>query len=56
MQSSCVFILEMRAEAMHGSISMHMCSRNNILSRSAQILFVIGTAFAMHVNARSSNY
>ena len=26
-------------------------SRNKILPRSAQILFVIGTAFAMHVNA-----
>ena len=31
-------------------------SRNKILPRSAQILFVIGTAFAMHVNARSSNH
>ena len=31
-------------------------SRNKILPRSAQILFVIRTAFAMHVNARSSNH
>ena len=33
-----------------------LCSRNKILPRSAQILFMIGTAFAMHVNARSSNH
>ena len=33
-----------------------LCSRNKILPRSAQILFVVGTAFAMHVNARSSNH
>ena len=31
-------------------------SRNKILPRSAQILFVIGTAFAMLVNAYSSNH
>ena len=31
-------------------------SRNKILSRSAQILFVIGTAVAMLVNAGSSNH
>ena len=31
-------------------------SRNKILPRSAQILFVIGTVFAMLVNARSSNH
>ena len=29
---------------------------NKILLRSAQILIVIGKAFAMHVNARSSNH
>ena len=46
----CMCILDMRAEAMHGSI------RNKILPRSAQILIVIGKAFAMHVNARSSNH
>ena len=28
---------------------------NKILPRSAQVLIVIGKAFAMHVNARSSN-
>ena len=33
-----------------------MRSGNKILPRSAQIMFVIGTAFAMHVNARSSNH
>ena len=27
-----------------------------MLPRSAQILFMIGTAFEMHVNARSSNH
>ena len=31
-------------------------SRNKILPRSAQILIVIGKAFAMHVNTRSSNH
>ena len=31
-------------------------SGNKILPRSAQILIVIGKAFAMHVNARSSNH
>ena len=31
-------------------------SRNKILPHSAQILIVIGKAFAMHVNARSSNH
>ena len=31
-------------------------SRNKILPRSAQILFVIWTAFAMHVNAHSLNH
>ena len=33
-----------------------MHSRNKISPRSAQILIVIGKAFAMHVNARSSNH
>ena len=31
-------------------------SSNRILPRSAQILIVIGKAFAMHVNAHSSNH
>ena len=31
-------------------------SRSKILPRSAQILIVIWKAFAMHVNARSSNH
>ena len=35
---------------------VNLCSRNKILPRSARILFVIGTAFAMLVNARSSNH
>ena len=35
---------------------VNMRSRNNILPRSAQILFVIGTAVAMLVNERSSNH
>ena len=35
---------------------VNLRSRNKILPRSAQILFVIGTAFAMLVNARSSNH
>ena len=50
---SCMRILEMLAEAMHGSIQRN---RITILPRSAQILFVIGTAVAMLVNARSSNH
>ena len=33
-----------------------MSSRNKILPRSVQILFVIGTAFAMLVDAHSSNH
>ena len=55
---SCMCILEMRAEAMHGSISADcaVLSRNKIFPRSAQILIVIGKAFAMHVNAHSSNH
>ena len=44
-----------RAEAMHGSISAD-CARSKILPRSAQIIIVIGNAFTMHVNARSSNH
>ena len=38
----------------HAWVNLH--SRNKILPRSAQILFVIGTVFAMHVNAHSSNH
>ena len=49
-RDSCMCILEMRAEAMHGSI------RSKISPCRAQILIVIGKAFAMHVNARSSNH
>ena len=42
---------------MHGSISKRgLRSRSKILPRSAQIPIVIGKAFAMHVNARSSNH
>ena len=52
-RDSCVCILEMRAEAM---LKPCMRSRNKILPRSAQILIVTGKAFAMHVNACSSNY
>ena len=53
----------MRAEAMHWSCKSMawvnqrgLCSRNKILPRSPQILIVIGKAFAMHVNAHSSNH
>ena len=35
---------------------VNLRSRNKILPRSVQIFFVIGTAFAMLVNARSSNH
>ena len=58
-RDSCVCILEMRAEAMLKPCtgqSARTCSRNKILPRSAQILIVIGKAFTMHVNARSSNH
>ena len=41
----------------HGSISARgLRSRSKILPPSAQILIVIGKAFAVHVNARSSNH
>ena len=61
-RDSCVRLLEMRTEAMHGSISADCAvgltyySKNKILPCSAQLLIVIGKAFAMHVNARSSNH
>ena len=48
---SCVRILEMSTEAMHGSI---LRNRNEILPRSVQILFMIGTVVL--VNAHSSNH
>ena len=41
----------------HARVNQHgLRSRNKILPRSAQILIVIGTAFAVLVNARSSNH
>ena len=55
----CVFILKMHAEAMHkrmGQSARGLRSRSKILASSAQILIVIRKAFAMHVNARSSNH
>ena len=60
-RDSCMCILEMRAEAMlkpcMGQLKQRgLRSRNKILPRSAQILIVIGKAFVMHVNARSSNH
>ena len=55
-RDSCVRILEMRAEAMLSVNQRGLRSRNKILPRSAQILFVSGTAFAMLVNAHSSNH
>ena len=51
---SCVCISKMRTEAMHNR--MGQSARSKILPRSAQILIVIGKAFTMHVNARSSNH
>ena len=53
---SCVCIMEMHAEAMHWPISADCAVRTKYYLRSAQILFVNGTAFAMHVNAQSSNH
>ena len=55
-RDSCVCFLEMRAEAMYGVNQRGQRSGNKILPRSAQILIVIGKAFAMHVNTRSSNH
>ena len=56
----CAHMLKMRAEAMHKHIGQSalrgLRSRSKILPRSAQILIVIGKAFTMHVNARSSNH
>ena len=49
----------MHAKAMHkrmGQSARGLRSRNKMLPRSVQILIVIGKAFAMHVNARSSNH
>ena len=48
-RDSCMRILEMHAEPMRGSI----CT---VGTKCAQILFVIGTAVTMLVNARSSNH
>ena len=50
-RDSCVCLLEIGAEAMHGSIR-----RSKILLCSVQSLIVIGKEFAMHVNARSSSH
>ena len=57
-RDSCVCILEIiRAEAMHKAwVNQRARTRSKILPPSAQILIVIGKAFAMHVNARSSNH
>ena len=58
-RDSCVCILKMCAEAIHkrmGQSARGLRSRSKILPRSAQILIVMGKAFAMHVNARSSNH
>ena len=56
-RDSCVCILEMHAEAISAWVNQRgLFSRNKILPRSAQILIVIGKAFTMHVNARSSNH
>ena len=54
-------VLRMRAEAMHKRINWSISerglrSRSKILPRSAQILIVIGKAFAMHVNAHNSKH
>ena len=55
-RDSCVRILEMRDES-HAWVNQRgLGSRNKISPRSVQILFVIGTAFAMLVNAHSSNH
>ena len=51
---ACAF-WKMRTEGMHGSISAD-CAVGTKLLRSAQILIMIGKAFAMHVNACSSNH
>ena len=46
---SCVCILEIYARWNHAWVYQRgLCSRNKILPRSAQILFVIGMAFALH--------
>ena len=59
-RDSCVCILKMRAEDMHkrmGQSARADCAVGaKLLPHSAQILIVIGKAFTMHVNARSSNH
>ena len=56
-RDSCMCISEMRAEAMHGSISADCAVGTKCYPADrAEILFVIGTAFAMLVNAHSSNH
>ena len=59
-RDSCVCILKMRAEAMHKRMGQSaragLRSRSKTLARSAQILIMIGKAFAKHVNACSSNH
>ena len=44
----------MRAEAMHGTISADCAVGAKVLTSQDKILIVIGKAFTMHVNARSS--
>ena len=57
-RDSYVCLLKMRAEAMHKRMGQSGCADcavgANILPRSTQILIVIRKAFAMHVNAHSS--
>ena len=58
-RDSCMCILKLRTEAMHKRMDQSargLHSRSKILPRSAQIVIVIGKAFAMHVNTRSSNH
>ena len=52
-RDSCMRILEMHVEALHGTIR---AVGTKIIPRSAQILFVIQTAFAMLLNAHSSDH
>ena len=46
----------MHAKAMHGSISADCAVETKYYLAVRRILIVIGNAFAMHVNARSSNH
>ena len=58
-RDSCMCILKMRAEAIHkrmGQSARADCVVGANITRSAQILIVIGKAFVAHVNARSSNH